>query len=251
MSQQQSDHPSSGSTSFFEKGIVVKPLSLLGVAVVLCLAIALAYVGGVMSGRKSVSCDVPPLVGQEVAQAPSPKENEEFTSVLQPEELEFSRRLRNEQDAPKSQVQPPQPRATAQQAREARPVPQPSPPPARPEGTGNGAPTPPEGVVLPVPGRTTAEETAAVPSLQNPESSALLYDYCLQVCAVRNEESADALRQRLEGQGMRTFLKREGKLFLVQVRFRGNEARKRELEDVLTSMRLGRPVQISQKPVAR
>ena len=77
-----------------------------------------------------------------------------------------------------------------------------------------------------------------------------LQDFVFQVAALKNEEAADALRQRLEGRGLRTYMKRERKLLLIQVKLRGDTARSQELLQILESMHLGRPILISQKPAA-
>ena len=63
------------------------------------------------------------------------------------------------------------------------------------------------------------------------------------------EDSVDALRQRLEGHGLRTRMQREGKLYLVRVLLRGNAERATELVTLLESMRLGKPILVSRKAV--
>ncbi len=76
-----------------------------------------------------------------------------------------------------------------------------------------------------------------------------MHDYVFQVAALKGEDSVDALRQRLEGRGLRTRMKREGKLLLVLVLLRGDKERAAEVTQTLESMHLGRPILVSRKPV--
>ncbi len=82
-----------------------------------------------------------------------------------------------------------------------------------------------------------------------PAPPAAMHDYVFQVAALKGEDSVDALRQRLEGRGLRTRMKREGKLLLVLVLLRGDKERAAEVTQTLESMHLGRPILVSRKPV--
>lgn len=76
-----------------------------------------------------------------------------------------------------------------------------------------------------------------------------MFDYIFQVAAFKDEDSVDALRQRLEGRGLRTRMQRDGKLFLVLVLLRGDAARAAEVPQIMEEMRLGQPMLRSRKAV--
>ena len=76
-----------------------------------------------------------------------------------------------------------------------------------------------------------------------------LYDFVFQVAAFRNVDDADRLRQRLEGQGLRTRGQKSGKLTLVMVHMRGTDLDAANLKEELQRMRLGSPLQKSKKQV--
>lgn len=76
-----------------------------------------------------------------------------------------------------------------------------------------------------------------------------MFDYVFQVAAFKDEDSVDALRQRLEGRGLRTRMQRDGKLFLVLVLLRGDAARAAEVPQIMEEMRLGQPMLRSRKAV--
>ena len=67
--------------------------------------------------------------------------------------------------------------------------------------------------------------------------------------AFRNVDDADRLRQRLEGQGLRTRGQKSGKLTLVMVHMRGTDLDAANLKEELQRMRLGSPLQKSKKRV--
>lgn len=190
--------------------------------------IALAYVAGVMSGRASAVKDV----ALQQKQADSARMEEKKNSILTPEELEYARALRSD-GARNSKV--------------------PSAPKALSPNTGNQ----PDANAGSPGNNTTASSVPAVQDAQQvkpqdpsqPVESALMYDYVFQVAALKNEDSVDALRQRLEGRGLRTRMQREGKMFYVLVLLRGNDARASEIAQTLEAMRLGKPVTRSRKAV--
>ncbi|MBQ7456179.1 MAG: hypothetical protein IJS54_01005 [Desulfovibrio sp.] len=199
------EHPQTTETK--EQVVTLKPSNLVVLCIVVLCAVALAYVGGVMSGRKSAENEY----YQSALKAEEPKEKEqeepsESPGILSARELEFSRVLRNSNmlTEPKTQF---------------KPVPQPE---------------------LP------KKETDA-PAIILPKPSGLT-DYVYQVAAVKGDDAADALRQRLEGRGLRTYMKRQGNLLLIQIKMRGNAAQTKELLKILESLHLGHPILISQKP---
>lgn len=94
-----------------------------------------------------------------------------------------------------------------------------------------------------------SEKTAAPAKPQAATNGAPLYDFVFQVAAFRNVDDADRLRQRLEGQGLRTRGQKSGKLTLVMVHMRGTDLDAANLKEELQRMRLGSPLQKSQKRV--
>ena len=94
-----------------------------------------------------------------------------------------------------------------------------------------------------------SEKTAAPAKPQAATNGAPLYDFVFQVAAFRNVDDADRLRQRLEGQGLRTRGQKSGKLTLVMVHMRGTDLDAANLKEELQRMRLGSPLQKAKKRV--
>lgn len=109
-----------------------------------------------------------------------------------------------------------------------------------------GAPAAPDGDAAAAP---ASEKTAAPAKPQAATNGAPLYDFVFQVAAFRNVDDADRLRQRLEGQGLRTRGQKSGKLTLVMVHMRGTDLDAANLKEELQRMRLGSPLQKSKKRV--
>ncbi|WP_297047389.1 SPOR domain-containing protein [uncultured Desulfovibrio sp.] len=230
--------------------------SLLALAFLGIAAIALAYVGGVMSGRASAGAERRLAAVESARTVPPPSAEAEERGagaltppaaeapergILAPEELRFARALRNEDGAPEAP-------AAAQRV------------PA--STTGAGPRTDPGRL----PGQMTPAAQAAVPGAVPPatdpapaapgpgvapgaDPAAPMHDYVFQVGAFRDEESVDNLRQRLEGWGLRTRMQREGKLYVVLVLLRGDAARAEEVMRIAEELRLGAPMVRSRKPV--
>lgn len=98
--------------------------------------------------------------------------------------------------------------------------------------------------------RPASEKTAAPASKPRETAPTVpLYDFVFQVAAFRNVDDADRLRQRLEGQGLRTRGQKSGKLTLVMVHMRGTDLDAANLKEELQRMRLGSPLQKSKKQV--
>ncbi|GHU96309.1 hypothetical protein AGMMS49974_09970 [Deltaproteobacteria bacterium] len=185
-------------------------------------AIVLAYLAGVMRGRTHAdSAD-----GQHAAvnAATTDKTDDRYNTqqrnsnenqrILAPEELRFASILRDTPTtAPRTQSFKPV-TATPQSAAQPDAIPR------------------------------TAENPSPQPTQQQS-----MNDYVFQVAALKNEDSVDALRQRLEGKGLRTRMQRDGKRFLVLVLLRGDETRAAEITQLMADMRLGKPVVRSRKPL--
>lgn len=192
--------------------------------------IALAYIAGVMSGRASAARDNNVRLGyaQPSEQITSAPTDEKIAGVLSPEELEYARALRSD---------------TAQRSKKNVVADKTGAPPKKemPDQSSLQNSVPVETTVHRQVGTTV--ESSSSPGLP------VLFDYVFQVAAMRTEDSVDALRQRLEGRGMRTRMQREGKMYYVLVLLRGDELRAAEVVQTLDSMRLGKPLIRSRKAV--
>ena len=242
-------HNSPSSQEDSPKRLCLRPTSLLAASFLVVAAIALAYVGGVMSGRAywrshaSQSVVVGGAQGKGVIVEPidetAPKQR-----ILAPEELRFARLLRGE-TLPPGMTDGPQPlapavgaQATAQPGAKAL-AGQPAAQPGAPVNT----PATPAGQAAQV----TQENHPVVLNSLQPVGN--MFDYVFQVGAFKDEESVDGLRQRLEGRGLRTRLQRSGKLLVILVLLRGNETRAAEVVHACESLNLGKPILRSKIPV--
>ena len=230
------------------KSLCLRPSSLLAACFLVVAAVALAYVGGVMSGR-AYWRGHPAQVGVaggalkkgvvvEPAEEDVPKQK-----ILAAEELRFARVLRGE-SLPPGMTDGPQARTPAAVAMQpvgapaAQAAGQRSPAPATPPTTGANAGQ----AAQPVP-----ENHPVVLNSLQPVGN--MFDYVFQVGAFKDEESVDGLRQRLEGRGLRTRLQRSGKLLVILVLLRGNEARAAEVVHACEGLNLGKPILRSKTPV--
>lgn len=190
--------------------------SILAIVFLSLAAIALAYIGGVMSGRHSGGAE--PMDKAVVRPSPARDAPASEQKILSADELEFARILRGE--SPRRPPQPVPEEADKKQKDEDKPA-----------------------VTAEVP------EKAGLPEANIPEQPGSVYDYVLQVAAFRDEAAADRLRQSLEGHGLRTLLERDGKMCVVLVRIRGTEERLAELAQIAAKLKLGVPLLRTRKAV--
>ena len=235
-----------------KKCLCLRPSSLLAAVFLVVAAVVLAYLGGVMSGRAYWKAHPQPIAAKQGASAsgavspataadddgPTPgtaansadEAAEPKQKVLAAEELRFSRVLRNDAatgDAPLKPLPPmtpvqPKPAGVVQAG-----VPQ-----AVPNAQGSQGQ-----------GAAQGSGIAKAPPVSG------LFDFVFQVGAFKDADAVDSLRQRLEGRGMRTKMERSGKLYVVLVLLRGDDARAAEVQRATESMGLGKPIQRSRKPV--
>ncbi len=222
------------------KNLRLRPSSLLAACFLVVAAIVLAYVGGVMSGRaywRSHAAQQTAMGRHAQGQAAEEAQAQDAPQqhILAAEELKFARVLRGESlppgmaeglkpgevAAPPTQGQQSGPKA----AHKAVPAAQPSPGQAAQAAQAGQA--------------AQGEQPVVLNSLQ-PVSNT--FDYVFQVGAFKDEESVDSLRQRLEGRGLRTRMQRSGKLLVVFVMLRGNDARAEEVVHACESLSLGKPI---------
>ena len=116
----------------------------------------------------------------------------------------------------------------------------------------NAAPNKPEAKAA----HPTAQPVAA--ATPKPEASSAdkaKYDFVFQAVAYKSKDSADKLRERMEGEGLRTRMtiekdnKGRPKWFRVQVLVRGTDADASAAKQVLVKMGLKDATQVSKKPV--
>ncbi|MDR1777248.1 MAG: hypothetical protein LBR31_05405 [Desulfovibrio sp.] len=190
--------------------------SLVGACVLLIAAVALAYLVGVMRGRASLQHaeNQKPAV---TARLPAREAQNKDGSNKAAQTGEHNKILAPEdlQFARALKDKAPVP----QQGKHAVPV---------------AAPAEKYGPALPTAPRDAPPPTA-------------MHDYVFQVAALRDEDSADALRQRLEGRGLRTRMQRSGKNLVIFVLLRGTEQRAAEIPGITEELHLGKPVLRSKK----
>lgn len=229
-----------------KKCLCLRPSSLLAAGFLVVAAVVLAYLGGVMSGRAYWRSHAAPVAARAATAQSSAVDDDASSSgadadsqtgqaeprqkVLAPEELRFARVLRNDSATGDAPLKPLPPMTPVQP----RPVAV-----AQPGGAVSASDAQSQ------PG---AQAMPAASGVVKPPS-AKMYDYVFQVGAFKDGDSVDSLRQRLEGRGMRTRMERSGKLYVVLVLLRGDEARAAEVLHTTESMGLGKPIQRSRKPV--
>lgn len=76
-----------------------------------------------------------------------------------------------------------------------------------------------------------------------------IYNYSYQVAAYKSANDANKLVDKLEKAGQRSSVQKSGKVHLVVVRFRGTESDAVKLRTKLENLKLGKPLQLSKKPV--
>lgn len=89
------------------------------------------------------------------------------------------------------------------------------------------------------------------PSSPPPTSSQELFDYTFQVATFKDTDAVNALRVRLEGEGYRSRMDKDGKLYKVMVLMRGNQERAAALQEQMKAMGLGQPIQRGKTPAGK
>lgn len=210
--------------------------SLTSIFFLAVVAIALAYIGGIMSGRASASRQFSPALtgsaqvgGNGAAQSREEPVQQRITvtdRILTAEELEFARALRKEGNSPLEKIAPkPAEEKSAEKPAQASQAGTEAQPEARPEASQNVQP-------------------------QEVDDSQIA-DYLFQLGAFRDEKTVDELREKLEGHGLRTSMQRDGKLLLVFVRLRGTEKRAQEIIQLAADLGLGKPLLRQKKAVSQ
>ncbi len=221
MSQAAYPKPSSGSSAVPKETragrtytVRLSLSSLVTSVIVLIIGLGWVFAFGVIVGRGQNPEQEMPGLSSLL---PPPRE-EAKPEILRPEELTFMNDLK----------QRPALGAASQ--------PQPAPPRSAPAAAAGRAP-----------------ESAPARAVQTPETGGR-YDFVFQIVAYKNSGQADTLRERLEGQGMRTRMTIERnaagkpKWYRVQVLLRGTEADAARVREELGRAGLKDVILASRKP---
>jgi len=200
--------------------------ALLTTVIVALIGIAWVFILGVMVGRgHNPDTKLHELTGRVLRGRQAPVVQEPPQAILRPEELNFGTALR---DKPLHNST-----AVAQ----------------TPTGQTNST------VVSTVAGNAPAvQATQPPPPLALQGAQPARFDFIYQVAAFRDSGQADRLRERLEGEGVRTTMEtspaKDGKsLYKVLALRRGTEEDDRQLLAVLERLKLGPSLLRSKKPV--
>ena len=202
---------------------------LLTAVIVALLGVSWVFVLGVMVGRGyNPETKMHELTDRMLRGNQAPPVQEPPQAILKPEELNFSSALRDR----------PLYNSTAAVA-----------PPAQTQAhqTNSTAPNTAAGNSLP---QVVQPPTQLVPQGAQPTR----FDFVYQVATFRDIEQADRLRERLEGESVRTAMEKspakDGKnLYKILALRRGTEEDNKQLLAVLERLKLGLPLLRSKKPV--
>lgn len=89
------------------------------------------------------------------------------------------------------------------------------------------------------------------PKPANKSEPGVKYNYTFQVAAIRGQAEAEKMRAKLAAQKLRVSLRKSGKVHLVMVNLRGDANDVERMKEKLKAAHLGKPLQISRKPVGQ
>ena len=217
--------------------------SLVTAGIVLFIGFGWAFVLGVMVGRGyNPETKVPQLAtllpAEDRAEGQAAREKLEDTlpkaEVMKPEELRYSTTLKG-----KPGQNATDPRSRNATAANMAPVVAPQPAPTdgvtRPAATPG---TPP-----------SAQAAVSQPKPEKTQPAEQLFDFVFQVATFKDTASVDKLRTRLEGEGLRSRMDKDGKLLKVMVLLRGSNEMGQAVRQQMVDMGLGQPLQRSKNAV--
>lgn len=196
-------------------------------------AIVLAYIAGVMMGRHGEK-EASAVTEQKRQVASLEMPREEKFSILQPQDLDYARVLRNEEARKRNRENLAARQENSGKETQAESLKENAQKPSSPN-SGNGTEASPQ-----VEKKPEANQEALRDKM---------FDHVFQLGAFKDEDTVDALRQKLEGRGFRTRMQKDGKLFLVLVLLRGNAERAAEVTQAAREMNLGDPILRGKKEV--
>ena len=198
---------------------------LLTAAIVALIGVSWVFMLGVMVGRgHDPDVKLREITGRVLRNRQTPAVQEPPQAILRPEELDFGPSLRDRPLHNSTAVQMPSRQAN---------------------GTAASS----------VAGNATFVQAAQPPAPSAPQGAqSTRFDVVYQVAAFRDAGQADKLRERLEGEGVRTALDKSpakdgGSVYKVLAVRRGTEEDDKQLLAVLDRLKLGPPVLRSKKPV--
>ncbi len=204
----------------FAWNITIKPFTILMASLVAFIGLGIFFTFGIIVGR-----DLTPAgqaVALETISATNRNNPTENTEVLKPEELQYAELKivpATEEEQEVVQVQ-------------------------MPDGTIiTGTIDPTTGAITPLPltEGATITQAEAIPVIEEPQVP-LIYDFSLRAASFKEAAQADSLRQRLEGDGMRTQLITEKvgntTWYYVHINFRGNEENFNTMRSSLNKYRI-------------
>ncbi len=217
--------------------IMLSPSLVLMLSILLLITLTLFFVFGLVVGRGSIPAPSPVPLERYMPEGLGAAEGEGQPERILPEEdLRF---MANLKEPGTTSALPLAPGQTAGQTHA-----QAGGKPSQPGQAGQTAPTGQTGQTVPAGQQVTPKPAA------NPDQ---LYDFVLRVAAFKSSDQADALREKLEGAGLRTKMVTEkadkGTWYFVQVLARGNEARLQEIRDILPKYGVKDSILSSKTPV--
>lgn len=91
---------------------------------------------------------------------------------------------------------------------------------------------------------------APVPKKDKTRQREELFDYSFQIAAFKNQTDAENLQKKLKGLGLKTVIRKSGNVQLIIANMRGNSGIPDSLAKKLAPLKLGRPLQLSRKPLS-
>ena len=205
-------------------------LSLLGIGSASLVAVVWIFALGIIVGRGYAPEDKVPVLGKLMPDT-TEKSDEDNSEIIKPEDLTFMSELKTQ---PTLSTEPSASGKDAPQAATQTPT--------RPTAPAASAPT-----------AASAGAQAQVESKASTER----YNYVFQVIAYKKSEQADAFREKLEQEGLRTRLNierdKQGKarFYRVQVLLLGTEQDAENVKDTLVRNGIKDPFLFSRKPAGR
>lgn len=93
-----------------------------------------------------------------------------------------------------------------------------------------------------------AAQPAKTPA-QTKTAQAQQFDYTFQGGAFRTQKEAQSAQSRLNKNGVRSAVKKSGKVYLIVISLRGGRAEVQALQKKMKSLKMDKPMQLSKKPV--
>lgn len=90
-------------------------------------------------------------------------------------------------------------------------------------------------------------ETKKSDAKQSPPKE--IYNYTFQIAALRSQQEAETLKKKLGSLGLKSSIKKSGKVYLEMVQIRGGDNEISAMRKKLQTLKLGPPLLLSKKPL--